>query len=819
MTGITPWTKPFESISFRRVSREGSIAKERRTLRFEPLEDRRLLTTYYVDPVGSDANSGSAPMAAWQSLAKVNATTFQPGDSILFKSGGTWTGTLQPQGSGNGTAQITLGAYGTGAKPRIDAAGGYAAINLDNQQYWTIQGFDVTNWAGDYNVRMGIRVHASGSQVTHGIHILNNEVHDIHGFESVNTNARNCGGIFVWIDEPGRADDVLIQGNTVKNVYGQGISFWGEYEAGGMNYANCSSNVVARGNTVLYTSGDGLLLLGTSNELAEYNEVGYAGVLSPSGNNIAAAWPSRHVNGVWQYNYVHDTANPGNDGTAFDNDGYVQGTTYFQYNYTYNNYGGFFMEYKWDWSGADTGNSVVRYNISVDESRIVATNRVGGAILNNVFYTPIATLGVDWTGASADLSFYNNIFWAQGWSGNNYSYQYFFNNTFYGGITVADNQSNIFNSYTRNPLFVNPNEAGNLAGFILQTSSAERASGMYRTADGSKDFWGASVPSNSSLNRGASQIASIANYTVTPSYLGVLGASTVAIPANGVSTSTFTAAVRDQNFRPIASAAPTWSISPTVSGVSIDPVSGVLTVSNSPSQESFAVVAQYGSLSTRVSVHLTGDVPPTIVAWQSAEDHGNGLGELSLAIPDDGAFSEPRLGGIHRLLMTFSKPISASSFTAGSVHLTGNGPGGVSISVSNIGIATSMRSSTLGVIEFSPALPDFARYVVRIDGLTDLLGTGLAGDRDRIVTALQGDVNGDRVVDSTDLLFIKSQFNTRRLIATSANQIRADYNMDGIVSATDAALLWCNRNHDARSISAPLASAVANLLMSGALDK
>ena len=58
-------------------------------------------TTYYVDPDGNDDNSGTSPTSAWKTLAKVDSTTFRPGDQILFKSGGSWIGTLQPKGSGS----------------------------------------------------------------------------------------------------------------------------------------------------------------------------------------------------------------------------------------------------------------------------------------------------------------------------------------------------------------------------------------------------------------------------------------------------------------------------------------------------------------------------------------------------------------------------------------------------------------------------------------------------------------------------------------------------------------------------------------------
>jgi hypothetical protein len=51
--------------------------------------------TYYVDDVGgADGNSGTSAGAAWQTLTKVNSKTFLPGDQILFKAGGSWTGRL-----------------------------------------------------------------------------------------------------------------------------------------------------------------------------------------------------------------------------------------------------------------------------------------------------------------------------------------------------------------------------------------------------------------------------------------------------------------------------------------------------------------------------------------------------------------------------------------------------------------------------------------------------------------------------------------------------------------------------------------------------
>jgi hypothetical protein len=54
-------------------------------------------TTYYINSCGgSDNNIGTSSNHPWASLAKVDATTFQPGDQILFRASCAWTGTLPP---------------------------------------------------------------------------------------------------------------------------------------------------------------------------------------------------------------------------------------------------------------------------------------------------------------------------------------------------------------------------------------------------------------------------------------------------------------------------------------------------------------------------------------------------------------------------------------------------------------------------------------------------------------------------------------------------------------------------------------------------
>ena len=75
--------------------------------------------TYYVSSSGNDSNSGLSISQTWKTLGKVNASTFVPGDQILFKRGDTFYGSLTIGQSGTSGSRIIYGPYGTGANPII----------------------------------------------------------------------------------------------------------------------------------------------------------------------------------------------------------------------------------------------------------------------------------------------------------------------------------------------------------------------------------------------------------------------------------------------------------------------------------------------------------------------------------------------------------------------------------------------------------------------------------------------------------------------------------------------------------------------------
>ncbi len=76
---------------------------------------------YYISATGNDTNNGLSPATAWQTIAKLNSSfaSILAGDSILFKKGDIFSGTIIVKKSGTSSQPIIFAAYGSGEKPLI----------------------------------------------------------------------------------------------------------------------------------------------------------------------------------------------------------------------------------------------------------------------------------------------------------------------------------------------------------------------------------------------------------------------------------------------------------------------------------------------------------------------------------------------------------------------------------------------------------------------------------------------------------------------------------------------------------------------------
>jgi hypothetical protein len=79
-------------------------------------------TNYYLSNTGSDNNTGTSISSPWKTIAKLNTITYQPGDTIFFKSGDIFRGQITVNQGGNSSSSVVFTAYGNGNKPIISGA-------------------------------------------------------------------------------------------------------------------------------------------------------------------------------------------------------------------------------------------------------------------------------------------------------------------------------------------------------------------------------------------------------------------------------------------------------------------------------------------------------------------------------------------------------------------------------------------------------------------------------------------------------------------------------------------------------------------------
>lgn len=357
------------------------------------------------------ANGDGTIASPWNTLEKANTTTFAPGDQLLLKRGSSCEGTLRPLGSGKAGSPIVVDAYGPGeAKPVINGAGIDATVQLENQQYWEIRNLEITNVdtdAGKHykNERRGLVVKVQDIGQANYYRIENLNIHDVYG--EGKKDLRGSGGIQfeVYASDvvaervPTWFNDVVIANNTVENVNRSGINMSTRWKCraevgwdgcAGVDRVNLpwtpSTGLVIRGNTVKNVGGDGIVVQMNKDALVEYNTVSDT-ANRPNGSN-AGVWAWNADGTTFQYNEVFDTKKlPGNnDGNAFDVD-YGTNDTLFQYNYSHDNEGGMML---FCGCGGLTSQATFRYNVSEnDKGRI---NFVAGAseaeFYNNTIILP-----------------------------------------------------------------------------------------------------------------------------------------------------------------------------------------------------------------------------------------------------------------------------------------------------------------------------------------------------------------------------------------------------------------------------------------------
>ncbi|SFU39963.1 Right handed beta helix region [Pontibacter akesuensis] len=322
--------------------------------------------TYYISPQGNDgANSGTSLEQPWQTITKVNATRFAPGDTILFKGGATFQGSIQflPGAGGTADKPIVLSSYGTGKA--IISSG-----TLPGLKVYNAAGFKVVNLIFEGS---GQWKDAQSHGIDFYMDLPNNTRLDFIAIDSVEVSGYRLTGISVgsWKGASGY-DNISITNSSVHDNGDAGIATYAEATLGHRNlyvgYNKVYNNSGLPEKTDLH-SGNGILVGGVDGAVVEFCEAYNNGWLN--------AWTTGGPVGIWgyhcnnlviQYNESHhNKTGTTKDGGGFDIDGGCTDCT-MQYNYSHDNEGAGYLVAQYVNAPPMKG-VTIRYNISENDGR------------------------------------------------------------------------------------------------------------------------------------------------------------------------------------------------------------------------------------------------------------------------------------------------------------------------------------------------------------------------------------------------------------------------------------------------------------------
>lgn len=482
--------------------------------------------TYYIDASsGSDRNEGTSRDTAWQSLEKVNETTFHPGDTIRFKRGETWFGQLKPNGSGAKGAPIVIRDYDNGPLPLIDGNGvtGEAVVYLFNQQYWEITNLEIVNPADEDGDRRGVWLSGSNCGVLNHLYLKGLHIHDIKGISGQSLEAKKTGGIYVAIQDdesvPSRWNDLRIEDCLIHDVRNSGITTQNETTKGIHDFSTETqewyerriTNLYIGGNSIYNVSKNGIIVRLADGGLVEHNLL-HDTAIGPDGKGMTGntIFSRAARNTVFQFNEGYNNRSDNYDGCLYDADLNSPGTIW-QYSYSHDNNHGLY----WGCTVKEDAGIIVRYNISQnDKGGIFVVNYPTKStyIYNNTVFigahrSPIILYERGkGKGSHRYYEFKNNLIYSESdtatFSFNldpEEDYNRVISHNLFYGVEPPEFSTN---HIVADPLLVNPGSGGTaidfrnpsrLSGYRLQPGSPAIDAGIPIMKNGGRDFWGGAL--------------------------------------------------------------------------------------------------------------------------------------------------------------------------------------------------------------------------------------------------------------------------------------------------------------------------------------
>jgi len=364
--------------------------------------------SYYVNAFGNDKNAGTKT-APFKSIGKVNSTRLHAGDTVYFKSGQVFNGSLLiVRSTGTLSRPVVITSYGS-SKATIDAKDS-VGIEMYNGAYIKLQHLTlVGSGRKTGNTKDGVAINYSN-------HIVAEDI-DVSGFQKSGLRiyaSKSIVAKMIFAHDNGSA------GITVESPYPK-------RESSNIKILNCRAvNNPGDPTNLTNHSGNGIVVGNCKNVLIDHCMATNNGWDMPRiGNGPVGIWAYEAENVVIQYclSYNNKTSKGGADGGGYDLDGGVTNSVV-QYCFSYGNQGSGYCIFQY-WGASAWHDNIFRYNISENDGT-VSDSQAGLYIWNssddekqfyncdvysNIIYNDkVAAISFSDKSESKGIRFYNNIF-------------------------------------------------------------------------------------------------------------------------------------------------------------------------------------------------------------------------------------------------------------------------------------------------------------------------------------------------------------------------------------------------------------------------
>ncbi|MBV8390422.1 MAG: right-handed parallel beta-helix repeat-containing protein [Mucilaginibacter sp.] len=364
---------------------------------------------YYISNEGSDENTGSKTKP-YKSIDKVNTLHLQAGDTVYFKAGQTFKGTLLlVQGiEGSAKKPVVITSYGKGSAD-IDAKDS-VGVKIYKASYLKIQNLKlVGSGRKTGNIRDGLAI-INSNQISAN-HL------DISGFQK--------SGLLIYSSQNVIANNVFVHDNG-----SAGITVEAPYQtrqSRDIKILNCrAENNPGDPTNRTNHSGNGIVVGDCRKVLIDHCTATNNGWDMPRiGNGPVGIWAYEADSVTIQHclSYKNKTSKGGADGGGYDLDGGVTNSI-IQYCMSYDNWGSGYCIFQY-WGASPWHNNIFRYNISENDGT-VSDSQAGLYVWNssddekqfhdcevygNIIYnSKVAAISFSEKSESKGIRMYDNVF-------------------------------------------------------------------------------------------------------------------------------------------------------------------------------------------------------------------------------------------------------------------------------------------------------------------------------------------------------------------------------------------------------------------------